>query len=135
MATTEKGLSGFQATFAATPHFGHMAEAMQRCIEECLSCFSTCEQTLAHCLKKGGKHAAPDHVRLLLDCAETCRASAAMMSRESAFHHRMCSLCAEVCKACEESCETFGDQDAQMKACADACRSCWSACKAMTTTA
>jgi hypothetical protein len=131
---TAKGQASFQPTYEATPHFGHMAEAMRRCIQECLSCFSTCEQTLAHCLRKGGRHAAVDHVKLLLDCAETCRTSAAMMSRESAFHQRQCLMCADVCKACEESCEEFGD-DAQMKACADACRSCSNACRAMTTTA
>jgi hypothetical protein len=39
-------------------------------------------------------------------------------------------MCADVCKACEESCEQFPD-DAQLKACADACRSCAEACRAM----
>ena len=128
MATTQPG--GFQATFQATPHFGHMAEGMQRCIEECLSCFSVCEQTLAHCLKKGGRNANFELTKLLIDCAESCRTSAGMMSRESTFHARHCALCADVCKACEEACEEFPD-DAQMKACADACRSCFGACRAM----
>jgi hypothetical protein len=127
MATTQ---GQYQPAFHATPHFGHMAEQMQRCIDECLSCFSVCEQTLAHCLKKGGKHAAPDLVKLLVDCAESCRMSAGMMSRESAFHARHCMLCADICKACEEACEEFGN-DAQMKACADACRSCAESCRTM----
>jgi hypothetical protein len=129
MATAQSQQT-FQPMFQATPHFGHMAEQMQRCIQECLSCFSVCEQTLAHCLKKGGKHAAPDLVKLLVDCAESCRMSAAMMSRESAFHARHCALCADICKACEEACEEFGSE-AQMKACADACRSCAAACRSM----
>jgi hypothetical protein len=128
MATTQS--AGFQAAFQSTPHFGHMAAQMQRCIEECLSCFSVCEQTLAHCLKKGGKHAAPELMKALVDCAESCRMSAAMMSRESSFHARQCALCADICKACEEACEEFPD-DAQMKACADACRSCFEACRQM----
>ncbi len=130
MATSMNPQGGFQAAFQASPHFGHMGEQMQRCIQECMSCFSVCEQTLAHCLRKGGKHAAADHVQRLMDCVESCRTSASMMSRESPFHARQCALCADVCKACEESCEAFGD-DAQMKACADACRSCWNACRAM----
>jgi hypothetical protein len=131
MATTTSQ-HGFEAAFLASPHFSHMAEQMQRCIEECLSCLSTCEQTIVHCLKKGGRHAQPDHIRLLMDCAESCRMSASMMSRESRFHARHCALCADICKACEESCEEFPD-DAQMKACADACRSCFEACRAMGT--
>ena len=130
MATTRGQQQPFQPMFQATPHFGHMAEQMQRCIQECLSCYSVCEQTLAHCLKKGGKHAAPELMKSLVDCAESCRMSAAMMSRESAFHARHCMLCADICKACEEACEEFPD-DAQMKACADACRSCSEACRAM----
>lgn len=129
MATTH-GQQTYQPTFHTTPHFGHMAEQMQRCIDECLSCFSVCEQTLTHCLKKGGKHAAPDVVKLLVDCAESCRMSAAMLSRESAFHAQHCSLCADICKACEAACEELGN-DAQMKACADACRSCHDACRSM----
>ena len=96
---TAKGQQPFQAKFQGTPHFGQMNERMQRCIQECMSCFSVCEQTLAHCLRKGGKHAAVDHVKLLLDCAESCRVSASMMSRESAFHARHCALCADICKA------------------------------------
>ncbi len=69
-------------------------------------------------------------MKALFDCAESCRMSAAMMSRESRFHARHCALCADVCKACEEACEAFPD-DAQMKACADACRACFQACRAM----
>jgi hypothetical protein len=131
MATTQSGgRTTFQAHFEASPHFGHMAEQMQRCIQECLSCFSICEQTLAHALKRGGRHATADLTRALLDCAESCRMSAAMMSRESAFHARQCALCADVCKACEEACEAFAD-DPQMKACADACRSCFESCRTM----
>lgn len=129
MAST-RGQQPFQPMFEGTPHFGHMGEQMQRCIQECLSCFSVCSQTLSHCLRKGGKHAAPELAKVLVDCAESCQLSAAMMSRESAFHARHCMLCADICKACEEACEEFPD-DAQMKACADACRACSAACRAM----
>jgi hypothetical protein len=124
------GQQGTQATFRSTPQFSQMDALMRRCIEECLSCFSVCEQTLAHCLKQGGKHVEEEHLKLLIDCAESCRMSAALMSRESQFHHRHCAMCAQICKACEESCEEFGAEP-QMKACADACRSCFEACSQM----
>ncbi len=129
MATTT-GSQTLHPVFQDTPHYVHMGEQMQRCIEACMSCFSVCEQTLAHCLKKGGRHASPERVKLLLDCAESCRMSVSMLSRESTYHLQQCALCAQVCKACEESCEEFGD-DAQMKACADACRTCADACRRM----
>ena len=113
-----------------SPHFAQLDEKMQACIKDCLACATVCEQTITHCLRKGGKHAAPDHIQLLTDCAAMCQTSAMMMARNSSFHARHCALCADVCKACEESCEQFG-ADAQMKACADACRTCHEACREM----
>ena len=108
----------------------HDHDDLQACIEECLNCHIACTTTAQYCLAQGGRHADADHVGLLLDCAEMCQTSAMMMARNSSFHARHCALCADVCKACEESCEQFG-ADAQMKACADACRTCHEACREM----
>ncbi len=113
-----------------SPHFAQLDERMQACIQDCLACAMACEQSITHCLCKGGKQAAPVHIHLLSDCADLCRTSATMMARSSRFYARHCALCADVCKACEESCEQFGD-DAQMRACADACRACHEACQEM----
>lgn len=103
---------------------------MQECIDECVACYSLCEQTVQHCLEMGGKHAAPHHIRLLLDCAEICRTSAGFMLRGSDFHHRTCGVCAEVCRACEKECRSMGD-DEMMQRCADACRRCAESCARM----
>ena len=103
---------------------------MQDCIRNCIDCTRACRETLAYCLSKGGKHVAESHIRLLMDCAEACDMSASMMLRGSEFHARHCALCAEICKACEESCEEFAG-DATMKACEDACRRCFESCRRM----
>lgn len=108
----------------------HVTPDMQRCIDDCLACARSCREAFAHCLEKGGKHAEATHITLLLDCAESCDMSAAMMLRGSEFHAQHCALCAEVCKACEESCEEFAG-DAMMAACADACRQCFESCRRM----
>ena len=128
MATTTGKI--LELSSQLSPHFAQLDEKMQACIKDCLACATVCEQSITHCLRKGGKHAAPEHIQLLSDCAEMCRMSATMMARGSRFHARHCALCADVCKACEESCEEFGN-DAQMKACADACRTCHEACREM----
>lgn len=113
------------------PHqVGHITEEMKRCMRSCLDCFASCEQTAAHCLSKGGAHANPQHVALLLDCADICEASAAFLARGTERHKRTCSLCAEICRSCGESCAQFKD-DAQMKACADVCRACAESCQKM----
>jgi hypothetical protein len=104
---------------------GRMAE----CIERCLECHKVCIQVIAQCLHKGGEHAAPEHIRLLLDCAEICQTSANFMLRGSEHHTQTCGVCADVCEACTEDCERLGD--AMMKQCAEACRRCAASCSEM----
>jgi len=103
---------------------------LQECINDCLSCHGVCLETLTYCAQKGGKHAAAEHLALLLDCAEACQTAANFMCRGSQLHGRYCGVCAEVGRRCAESCERFGE-DAPMKACADACRRCAESCQRM----
>lgn len=107
-----------------------MNEQMQSCIQECLDCHRICLQTVTHCLEKGGRYAEPDHIRLLLDCAEICQTSANFMLRGSDLHPMTCEVCAEICAECADDCERFED-DAQMQSCAAACRSCSEMCQTM----
>lgn len=113
-----------------TSHGTQLSDEMQKCIDECRHCHGVCLETVRHCLEMGGKHAAPEHVILLLDCAEVCQTSANFMLRGSELHTRTCALCAEVCRRCAESCEQF-DDDEKMRACAEACRRCADSCERM----
>ena len=124
------GTNGGVQLASTTPQMQGMSEEMRRCIQDCLECANICEQTIAYCLTKGGKHASPEHIRVMRDCAESCMMAASMMARDSNFQSEHCALCADICRACEESCEKFGG-DAQMKACADACRQCGDSCRRM----
>lgn len=103
---------------------------MEQCIENCLACHRTCEETTAYCTQMGGKHTEPERLRLLRDCAQSCITSADFMIRGSSFHPQVCGVCAQVCARCAESCEQFGD-DAQMRACAEMCRRCSESCLQM----
>jgi hypothetical protein len=103
---------------------------MRQCIDECLSCHAICEETVRHCLELGGRHADPQHLTTLLDCAEICQTSANFMLRSSDQHSRVCGVCAEVCRACDESCRAMGD-DENMRKCADACGRCADSCERM----
>ncbi|MBE3561957.1 MAG: four-helix bundle copper-binding protein [Ktedonobacteraceae bacterium] len=106
-------------------------QAMQECIKECTNCHTICEYTAAYCLQLGGPHAAPEHQRILRDCAQICHVSADFMLRGSPLHAAVCGVCAQVCVQCAESCERIGGGDAQMKACADLCRRCAESCRQM----
>ena len=109
----------------------HVDEAMHDCITNCSECHDTCLATVQHCLTKGGEHAAPDHIRALLDCAQACDASRDFMLRGSDLHHTYCGACAEACERCAESCERMADGDDVMSECAEVCRRCAESCRSM----
>ncbi len=109
----------------------HTDEEMQKCIQLCRDCHAMCTQTIAHCLKLGGRHAAPEHIRLFLDCAQMCTTTVDYMLRESAFHDRICRLCAELCKQCGKDCEQLAGVDQMVKQCIEMCRKCAESCERM----
>lgn len=107
-----------------------MPASMDDCIANCSDCHRICLETLSHCLAAGGRHAQPDHIRLLIDCAEICRTSADFMIRESPLHRLTCGTCAEICARCAEDCAAMGE-DPAMALCAEACRRCAESCRTM----
>lgn len=110
---------------------GHaMSGEMEQCISNCLDCHRSCEETAAYCMQMGGKHAAPEHLRALHDCAQICITSADFMLRGGELHPQVCGVCAQACTRCADSCEQFGS-DAQMKECAQICRTCAESCQKM----
>ena len=109
----------------------HMSEEMKRCIQLCQDCHAVCVQTIGHCLRMGGRHAAPEHIKLLMDCAQICTTTADYMARESSLHDRMCGLCSEICGLCADSCEHVGGDDHMVKQCAELCHRCAGSCERM----
>jgi hypothetical protein len=101
-------------------HAGHMTNEMRSCIENCLNRYGICLETAHHCLTLGGKHAEPHHIALLNTCARICDTSAAFMLSGSEHHNRVGGVCAEVCRAFEQSCLSMAD-DETMRQCADSC--------------
>jgi hypothetical protein len=101
---------------------------LERGAQSVQDCHRICVETVDHCLRMGGQHVEPTHLKLLQDCAEICATTLTFMLRTSQFHPQLSGACAEVCAACAAACEPFiGDQ--QMAACASACQSCAEACR------
>ena len=109
----------------------HKMDEMTQCIQLCQDCHTLCIRMIGHCLRLGGRHAAPDHIRLLMDCAQICTTTADYMARGSSFHDRTCSLCSEICRLCAESCEQLRGDDQLIKQCAEMCRRCAESCERM----
>jgi hypothetical protein len=102
-----------------------MSESMQRCIDLCRRCHETClGMFLRHCVKVGGKHVAPDHARLMMDCAIICQTAADFMTTGSHFHARVCGVCADICEACAKSCRDLAGMESCVRACSDCAASC-----------
>ncbi|MBM3925402.1 MAG: four-helix bundle copper-binding protein [SAR202 cluster bacterium] len=108
-----------------------MKEELAQCIEACNNCADECLKTISYCLEQGGKHVGEAHLRLMIDCVEICRTSANFMLRESEMSMALCKICADICEQCATSCESFGQDDAQMVECANACRACATSCRKM----
>lgn len=101
---------------------------MQECIDACKHCHDTClRMALTHCLQMGGRHAEPEHMQLMIACAELCQTAANAMTAQVSVHGAICAACAEVCNACARSCEDIGDMDE----CVQACRDCGASCEEM----
>ena len=109
----------------------HTDDEMQKCIQLCRDCHALCTQTIGHCLKLGGPHAAPDHIRLLLDCSELCETTAQYLLRGSSLHERICGVCAEACRQCADNCVQVGGDDQLVKQCVEMCRRCAGSCERM----
>lgn len=116
-------------TTSSTTARQHVHSKMDICIQNCLDCFKTCEQTLAECFGKKGKHSESAHLILLKSCAEICHTSAKFMMMQSKYHTHLCGVCAEVCQDCAASCEAIGDES--MKKCAEVCRKTAQSCSEM----
>lgn len=108
-----------------------LSSEMQECIHNCSDCHDVCLAQVLHCLEMGGEHAAPAHIRLLLDCADACGTSRDFMLRSSEFHSRTCGICADICEKCADECERLADGDEQMLKCAEICRVCADSCRRM----
>src|SRR5262249_20542730 len=103
--------------------FSHQVHA---CMDALARCHTTClSMVMTHCFELGGGHKRPQHLRLMLDCATVCAATADLLAHKSQFHNRVCALCADICEVCAEDCEHLG----QMEECVESCRRCLELCR------
>lgn len=98
-------------------------------IKDSLDCYQICTETILRCVTLGGKHAEPEHINLLLDCAKICSANADFMLRSSTYYPQICGICADICDECGDTCDRF--EDVFMKECASVCRRCAEFCREM----
>ncbi len=105
------------------------SEEVRECLKDSLDCYQTCTETTQRCLSMGGKHAAQEHINLLMDCAKICNTNADFMLRNSTYYPQTCGITADICDECGDACDRF--EDDFMKECASVCRRCAESCREM----
>lgn len=104
---------------------------IQRCIQDCLTTYGICLQmSMNACLDQGGRHADPEHFRLMVACSDICRTTANFLLGSSPHFRPVCAACAHVCEACARSCA----QRPGLEECAKACGKCAESCRDMADT-
>lgn len=112
---------------------GDMA-ALLECMEACLGCAHTCTSCADACLGED-KDMLPHLVRCIrlnLDCADVCDATARVLARQTATDVQLVrsqlQACAEACRACGEECARHAKMHQHCAVCAESCRRCEQAC-------
>ena len=95
----------------------------QECIGACTDCHQQCTESAMRAVAIGGRHADPEFVRLLEDCADMSLTAARFLMRGSDLHRYACRAAFSVAARCGDECERLG-----MLTCAEACRRCAEAC-------
>ena len=72
-------------------------------------------------------------IRLCLDCADICTATAGVTSRQAEYHadvtRPLLEACVASCKSCGDECERHAHMHEHCRVCAEACRRCEQACR------
>ena len=72
-------------------------------------------------------------IRLCLDCADVCTATAGVTSRPANYDadvtKPLLEACVAICKSCGDECERHARMHEHCRICAEACRRCEQACQ------
>ena len=112
---------------------GNFSAPLIRCIDECLACAQACASCADACLAEPHVTELRQCIRLDLDCADVCTATAAVAGRRTGSNEevllRMLETCELACRKCAEECERHAAKHEHCRLCAEECRRCQHACR------
>lgn len=98
--------------------------------QKLLECANACDHCAASCLEEANVEMMAECIRLDMECAAICKATAQLVHLGSNHANAACQLCADICNACAEECEKHDHDHCQR--CAAECRHCAEQCLSMT---
>jgi hypothetical protein len=115
------------------PTFKVDAEPLAATIDALNDCAEACMADTGCDLREENVAEMVDCVRLCLDCANVCVATAAVISRQTKCNMSviapLLAACVEACQSCGDECERHAQMHGHCRVCAEACRSCERACR------
>lgn len=132
-------MSHVESMLQSHPHVDGNTSELARAIEALDDCAQTCTQCADACLAEDGVAELRRCIRLDLDCAALCAATAAILGRrtegDGTVIRAAVDACVAACEACAAECERHAAMHEHCRLCAEACRQCADACRQVMATA
>lgn len=111
---------------------GNTNESLLRAIEHSYACAQACIACADACLAEEQVAELRQCIRLNLDCADICAATASMASRRTGSNEsillEMLATCATACRLCADECQQHARMHRHCALCAEACDDCEKSC-------
>lgn len=102
------------------------------CIDACMEAEQACTACADACLSEPNLPMLRRCIRLNLDAADVCNATARVLSRQTdtswGLVSKVLQACIQACRDCGAECQAHADHHEHCRACADACRRCEQSC-------
>ena len=123
-----------QQIIAAHPDVrGTVNQALIFAIDEMYACAQACTSCADGCLAERRVTELRQCIRLNLDCADVCAATATLANRRTGSDEevldKMLDACITACRFCGEECQRHASHHEHCRICAEACRKCEAACQ------
>jgi len=112
---------------------GTCNRALIAAIDAAYDCAQTCTSCADACLAEQMVHDLRQCIRLNMDCADVCAATASISNRRTGSNEevirRMLDTCITACRLCGEECARHASHHEHCRVCAESCRTCERACQ------
>jgi hypothetical protein len=113
---------------------GNVNRELIAAIDAAYACAQTCTSCADACLAEEMVAELRQCIRLNLDCADVCAATATIATRRTGSNEeairKMLDACIAACRLCGAECERHAKQHEHCRICAESCRRCEQACQA-----
>jgi hypothetical protein len=112
---------------------GNVNRALIAAIEEMYACAQTCTSCADACVAEEMVAQLRQCIRLNLDCADVCGATATLANRRTGSNEetirKMLDACITACRVCGAECQQHARHHEHCRICAEACTRCEAACQ------